>query len=78
MRIIEGDKNLLSACGLMAVMVVCLLLIGCASPVTIANPCGVITDSLKDVQGKTDQDTRRIDGHFERGGPRGAKCWGIE
>ena len=42
-----------------------------ASPVD--RPCGVITDSLANVQGATPADTRRIDLHFERG--VAANCW---
>jgi hypothetical protein len=48
------------------------LISGCTT-VSVNRPCGVITDSLRDVQGKTPQDTRRIDVHFERG--VAAKCW---
>lgn len=39
----------------------------------VDRPCGVIVDPLRDVQGKTPADTRRIDIHFERG--VAAKCW---
>ena len=42
--------------------------------VPVDKPCGVITDSLKDVRGATPADNRRIDIHFERG--VGAGCWG--
>jgi hypothetical protein len=50
-----------------------LALTACSTPVPVNRPCGVIIDSLKDVQGKTPADTRRIDIHFERG--VAAKCW---
>lgn len=47
---------------------------GCpGQTVLIAQPCGVIVDSLKDVRGATPADTRRIDVHFERG--VAASCW---
>jgi hypothetical protein len=45
----------------------------CQTFVPVNRPCGVITDSLKDVVGATPDDTRRIDVHFERG--VAAKCW---
>lgn len=44
-----------------------------AVPPTIDRPCGVITDSLRDVRGATPAETRRIDVHFERG--VAASCW---
>lgn len=51
-----------------------LMLSGCGrDTVSIAAPCGVIADSLKDVRGATPADTRRIDIHFERGIAAG--CW---
>jgi starvation-inducible outer membrane lipoprotein len=53
--------------------VICFALSACAT-VPVNRPCGVIVDGLRDVQGKTPQDTRRIDVHFERG--VAAKCWG--
>lgn len=51
------------------------LLAGCASEklADLSRPCGVIADSLRDVQGATPADTRRIDVHFERGVAAG--CW---
>lgn len=51
----------------------CIGLAACARPVTIANPCGVIIDSLKDVRGATPAETRRIDKHHGRGFEAG--CW---
>lgn len=39
----------------------------------VDRPCGVITDSLANVQGATPADTRRIDIHYERGIAAG--CW---
>lgn len=45
----------------------------CQTTAPVNKPCGVITDSLKDVTGKTRADVQRIDRHFERG--VGAKCW---
>ena len=57
---------------------ICLLpmlaLATCSEQVSIAAPCGVIVDSLKDVRGATPAETRRIDVHFERGVAAG--CWG--
>lgn len=50
------------------------LLAGCGrQEVAIGQPCGVISDSLREVEGKTLADTRRIDSHFERGVAAG--CW---
>lgn len=49
-------------------------LTACQTPAPVDRPCGVITDSLRDVIGKTPADTRRIDVHLERG--IAAKCWG--
>ncbi len=42
--------------------------------VPVDRPCGVITDSLRDVRGASATETRRIDVHFERGVAAG--CWG--
>ncbi len=42
--------------------------------VPVDKPCGVITDSLRDVRGASPAETRRIDVHFERGVAAG--CWG--
>jgi len=39
----------------------------------VTRPCGVITDSLMTVKGKTPADDKRIDIHFERGIAAG--CW---
>lgn len=61
---------------IMVVAGICLLAAaGCAEkrlPATV-NPCGVIRDSLADVQGKRLSDIQRIDKHYQRG--RGAGCW---
>lgn len=46
---------------------------GCAKPASVLKPCGVIEDSLRDVEGKTRADQQRIDTHFERGVR--ASCW---
>lgn len=53
---------------------------GCAGsalpPINAAGrvlPCGVITDGLKDVKGKTRADEVRIVSHYERGYRAG--CW---
>lgn len=56
-----------------AVMFIPLLALGACQSVPVDRPCGVVTDSLRDVQGKTPAMTRRIDVHFERG--IAAKCW---
>ena len=48
-------------------------LAGCQTTAPVNRPCGVIVDSLKDVQGKRASDVQRIDRHFERG--VGAGCW---
>jgi hypothetical protein len=45
----------------------------CQTTALVDKPCGVITDSLMNVQGATPADTRRIDVHFERGVAAG--CW---
>lgn len=51
-----------------------LVIAGCAMPPAPVNkPCGVIEDSLIDVQGKRKSDVQRIDRHYQRG--RGAGCW---
>lgn len=60
---------------LIAISIIALAGAGCAGspkPAT-ANPCGVIVDSLVDVQGKRISDVQRIDRHYQRG--RGAGCW---
>jgi len=46
---------------------------GCTTTAPVDRPCGVIADSLKDVQGKRKQDRQRIDVHFEIGVRAG--CW---
>lgn len=50
------------------------LTLAACQTVTVDRPCGVITDSLRDVRGATPADTRRIDIHVERGIAAG--CWG--
>ena len=55
------------------VLAIMATLTACQTPAPVDRPCGVITDSLRDVIGKTPADTRRIDIHFERG--VAAKCW---
>lgn len=60
----------------LSIAFVCLLLLPagqCQTAGVNVKPCGVITDSLKDVQGKTREDDRRISVHHERG--RAAGCW---
>ena len=42
-------------------------------PPPVTKPCGVISDSLMTVKGKTPEDDRRVDKHFERGVAAG--CW---
>ena len=54
------------------IILAALALAGCAT-VPVDRPCGVIVDSLRDVKGATDADTRRIDVHYERGVAAG--CW---
>lgn len=55
-------------------LVLAAALAGCGEEkVSFVNPCGVLSDSLRDVQGVTPADTRRIDVHFERGVAAG--CW---
>jgi hypothetical protein len=49
------------------------LALSACSTVTVDRPCGVIIDSLRDVQGATPAMTRRIDIHVERGIAAG--CW---
>lgn len=55
-----------------ALIFLAIVLSGCASA-PVDRPCGVITDSLRDVKGANAQERRRIDVHFERG--VAAKCW---
>lgn len=52
---------------------VALALAGCQPKAPAPTACGVIIDDLRDVKGKTPEDHRRIDRHFERG--VGAGCW---
>lgn len=51
---------------------VLLLLGGCATT-SVNKPCGVITDSLKDVHATTRDGERRISTHYEAGVAAG--CW---
>lgn len=55
------------------VILIAIILSACSTPVTIANPCGVIRDSLRDVRGADASERRRVDIHFERGVAAG--CW---
>jgi len=59
-----------------AAITLCFFLAACPGrepkPAT-KKPCGVITDSLVDVQGKRTRDQQRIDKHYARG--EGAGCW---
>lgn len=64
---LRGLVRLVGAVGLVA------FLTACASPAPVDRPCGVIIDSLKDVQGADANERRRIDVHFERGVAAG--CW---
>ena len=64
-------KPMLARTMLLAVIV--LAVAGCAKPASVLKPCGVIEDSLRDVEGKTRADQQRIDTHFERGVR--ASCW---
>lgn len=49
-------------------------LTGCATaPPGEIKPCGVIVDSLKDVQATTPDGNRRLSDHYERG--HAVKCW---
>jgi len=63
----------------MTLAALALMLSGCGGPLPPVAPggkvlpCGVITDSLADVQGKTREDDRRISNHAERGHRAG--CW---
>lgn len=58
-----------------AIAVMALVLAACTrqppSPTTA--PCGVIKDSLLDVQGRRASDVQRIDRHYARG--KAAGCW---
>lgn len=49
-------------------------LAGCATAVPVNKPCGVITDSLRDVHATTPAGETRLNIHFERGVSAG--CWG--
>ena len=50
------------------------LLTGCFQTVPVDKPCGVLDDSLANVQATTSDGNRRIDTHFEAGVRAG--CWG--
>lgn len=55
--------------------VLALLLMGNAcQTVPVDRPCGVITDSLRDVHATTPAGETRLNIHFERGVSAG--CWG--
>ena len=49
------------------------VLAGCATPVPVNSPCGVIKDSLGNVHATTQGGERRLSEHFERGVQAG--CW---
>lgn len=51
---------------------VSLMISGCGT-VPVDRPCGVIIDSLKTVNGRTAEDQKHIDAHYERGYRAG--CW---
>lgn len=70
MAVEPGDAPMRKA---LILFVAALALSGCQTASVNVKPCGVITDSLKDVQGKTREDDRRISVHHERG--RAAGCW---
>lgn len=56
------------------ILIVAMLgLAGCQS-VQVDKPCGVITDSLRDVHATTPAGETRLNIHFERGVSAG--CWG--
>jgi len=56
-------------------IVAALVLAGCAGPAKVAfsEPCGVITDSLSDVNARSRKGQQRLVIHYERG--IAAKCW---
>ena len=56
-----------------AFLVVALALAGCARPVPVDRPCGVITDSLIGVNATTPAGQLRLNVHHERGAAAG--CW---
>lgn len=60
------------ALSIISVLGFILFLAGCQTTGT-TKPCGVIQDSLKDVNATTRDGNRRLAGHYERG--RGAGCW---
>jgi hypothetical protein len=62
------------AMSLAAVITLAVLLGGCpGKEINFSQPCGVITDPLKDVQATTRGGNQRLASHFERG--VSAKCW---
>lgn len=70
MEMEQGDAQMRALIAIIALA----FLSGCqTTKVEIAKPCGVIKDSLKDVQAKTREGDFRISQHYERG--RGAGCW---
>ncbi len=68
----KGRRLLMSVTGAAALGIV---LAGCApkAMLPVNKPCGVIDDSLGDVQATTKEGNKRIDAHFERGVRAG--CW---
>jgi hypothetical protein len=56
-----------------AFLVIALALAGCATPVPVDRPCGVIKDSLIDVYATTPAGQLRLNAHHERGASAG--CW---
>ena len=59
--------------GVAILAILAVSLAGCQTTAPVNRPCGVLTDSLRDVQGKRRQDVQRIDRHNERGVSAG--CW---
>ena len=56
-----------------AIVIAALALAGCATPVPVNSPCGVIKDSLIGVNATTPDGQRRLNVHHERGATVG--CW---
>ena len=56
-----------------ALMGAALTIDGCQSTAQVSRPCGVITDSLFNVQATTPDGNRRLSDHDERGIRAG--CW---
>lgn len=65
----SGDRAMRKA---VIVTLVTMMLGGCATT-SVNKPCGVITDSLKDVHATTRDGERRISTHYEAGVAAG--CW---